>query len=166
MSSIEPEPQHWLLRVGDGENFKNSSKLRIWGIKATPKCGEPFIKNVRKNDILWFVTNKSKGLLIAVATFKSSNERELGPLISITRTNRELNWSGGDDVDTGDDDYDGGWNIEIHYKDLYNITSCNLLSKILSPLTIRKYNPEKCHVDLKSEYPNIKKYASITDTFN
>lgn len=24
----------WLLRVGDGENFKNSSKFRIWGISS------------------------------------------------------------------------------------------------------------------------------------
>jgi len=35
----------WLLRVGDGENLKNSSKYRIWGIQAlTSPHGKYFIQ--------------------------------------------------------------------------------------------------------------------------
>lgn len=31
---------HWFLRVGDGDNFINSSKYKIWGINATSSLGK------------------------------------------------------------------------------------------------------------------------------
>ena len=58
----------WLLRVGDGINFMNSSKYKIWGISTQSTCGKYFIKTVKSGDRLWFVQNKSHGQIIAVAS--------------------------------------------------------------------------------------------------
>ena len=49
----------WLLRVGDGENFINSSRYRIWGIQSTSPANKHFIRNVKIGDRLWFVKSKS-----------------------------------------------------------------------------------------------------------
>ena len=151
--SIDKEkdkPQHWLLRIGDGKNFHNSSKHHIWGIKSN-SIGRYFMDNVKPNDILWFINNKSKGKVMAVATFIKNNTRELGPLIDITMDNKELGWEGDDD-----------WNIEIHYEKLYGLEDCHLFTHIKSPLTIRIYNSEKCNLDLPTEYHYIKRYRNIT----
>lgn len=51
----------WLLRVGDGENFKNSSKHRIWGISSSSLSNKHFLENVKSGDRLWFVKNKCQG---------------------------------------------------------------------------------------------------------
>ena len=48
----------WILRVGDGENFINSSKYKIWGIQSTNSFGKYFIKHVKIGDRLWFVKSK------------------------------------------------------------------------------------------------------------
>ena len=37
----------WLLRVGDGENLKNSSKFKIWGISSKISTNKHFLKNVK-----------------------------------------------------------------------------------------------------------------------
>lgn len=84
----------WLLRVGDGENLKHSSKYRIWGIKSNISSGKYFIKNVMTGDRLWFVKGKSNGKLIAVATYQSHKTRELGPLVDISLYDEELGWIG------------------------------------------------------------------------
>ena len=36
----------WLLRVGDGDNFFNSLKYKLWGIKSSSPDGKNFIKKV------------------------------------------------------------------------------------------------------------------------
>ena len=83
----KPMATDWLLRIGDGDHFAVSSKLNIWGINSKNSFGKYFIRSVVPGDRLWFVKSKSKGLLVAVSTFTSFNQRELGPLVSITRTN-------------------------------------------------------------------------------
>lgn len=143
--------QDWLLRVGDGGNLVRSSKFRIWGIKTTNSTGKHFIENVKPGDRLWFVKSKSDGKIVAVATYKSCQPRELGPLIHLTRTNEELGWTGND------------WtsDTEIHYTHLYGLNECNLLSEIKGPGTIRLYN-EKCQVNLPKEYKYMVKYSKVT----
>jgi hypothetical protein len=61
----------WILRVGNGENFKMSSKYRIWGISSTVSANKCFLKNVKQGDRLWFVKSKSQGKLLAVAKYIS-----------------------------------------------------------------------------------------------
>ena len=141
----------WILRVGDGINLKNSSKYKIWGIQSSTPDNKYFITNVKLGDRLWFVKNKSQGKLVAVATYRSHNKREFGPLIDISLTNEELGWTGGD------------WtsDIEVHYTDLYGLNDCNLLTHINGPKTIRTYN-EKCRINLAVEYSYITRYSKVT----
>ena len=44
---------HWLLRVGDGQNFINSSDKKIWGVKS--KGHKSFLTKIQEGDILWFI---------------------------------------------------------------------------------------------------------------
>lgn len=147
--------EHWIIRIGNGNHFINSSKFNIWGINSKDKCNtNKFINEVKKNDILWFVTSKSSGKAIAVAKFEKLKDREIGPLISFSQINEELGWT----------EHDGGWDIEIHFTDLFNIDVLDILTKINSPRTYRKYsdNVNKIPVNLIEEYENIKKYTKVT----
>lgn len=143
----------WLLSVGDGENFKASSKYRIWGIQSTTPIGKYFIKNVKSGDRLWFVKSKSQGKIMAVAIYRSHNKREFGPLVDLSMTEEELGWKhNGPDWQS---------DTEIHYSDLYGLEDCDLLTHIKGPSTIRKYD-EKCRVELPVEYSYIMRYSKIT----
>ena len=141
----------WLLRVGDGENFKRSSRYRIWGISSKWKT---FLQDVKPGDRLWFVKNNSQGKLIAVATYRSHNLREFGPLIDVSLNNEELGWV--DQSDKG-----GDWDVEVHYSDLYGLSECDLLTHIKGQTTIRKYD-ETCRVNLAVEYSYIVRYSRVT----
>jgi hypothetical protein len=133
----------WILRAGDGKNFLNSSDYRIWGINSSANCGKHFLKNVKQGDRLWFVKNKSHGKIIAVGTYKSHNERVLGPLVNTTMTDEELGWS-----ETRSD-------TEVHYTHLYELSNCNLLTHLKAQTEIVKYKREKYEIDLPTEYENI-----------
>ena len=143
----------WLLRVGDGENLKRSSKYKIWGISSKINTNKYFIKNVMRGDRLWFVQSKSNGKLIAVATYCSHNMRKFGPLVDMSLTNEELGWTGSGEDWTAD--------MEVHYKDFYGLSNCDLLTHIKGATTIRKYN-EKCMVNLALEYSHIVQYSRVT----
>tara|TARA_Y100000389_G_C17213008_1_gene389452 strand:- start:235 stop:714 length:480 start_codon:yes stop_codon:yes gene_type:complete len=144
---------HWLLRIGNGNHFNNSSSKYIWGINSKHSCSKSFINKVKDGDILWFVTGGSGGHLVAMATYKSMNNRIIGPLINHSFTNADLGWT----------EKEGDWDMEIHYKNLYNISKCSLYSGIKGNVGIRVYN-DKCKVNLLHEYINILKYSNITRT--
>jgi hypothetical protein len=146
----------WLLRVGNGENFKSSSRFRIWGLNSLTSNNKYFLKNVKVGDRLWFIKSKSFGKLLAVAIYRSHNARELGPLINITMTNDELGWTGEGPDWTSD--------TEIHYSDLYVLEKCDILTHIKGPSTIRKYD-DKCKVNLEAEYTYIVRYSKISFEF-
>jgi len=140
--------QDWLLRVGDGVNFWNSSKYFTWGVKSWISPVKSFIKNVKPGDRLWFISSKSHGKIIAVSTYRSHNGREIGPLVDVTKTNGELGWVRGD----------GEWDTEIHYTNLYNLDKCSLLTHIKGAATVRILN-EKCPLKLPIEYSYIERYS-------
>lgn len=125
----------WLLRVGDAQNFNNSSKYGIWGIDSSTSNNKYFIRSVTPEDRLWFVENNTHGRLVAVATYGSHRDRKF--------SNEQLGWSGTD------------WtsDVEVHYTELYELSHLQLLTHIKSPRTVRIYN-EKCKVDLPVEYYN------------
>lgn len=148
---ISRMPNHFLLRIGDGVHFSASSPKSIWGVNAKYPCTKWFLSTVKEGDLLWFIKSKTKGQIVAVATFSGTKQRILGPLIALTLTNTELGW----------DKKEGDWDTEVHYKDLYNLTHCNLISDIKGPATIRSYN-DKCKVDLSAEYPHIVRYSKVT----
>ena len=150
---MDQERVHYLLRIGDGSHFNRSSTKSIWGIQtSTSPSGKGFVSKAQEGDLLWFVTGNSKGKLVAVATFVRLQKRELSPLVNLTYTNEELGWT----------DSDGNWDTEIHYRDLYNLTECDLFSEIKGGATIRVYN-EKCKVNLPEEYPHIVRYSRVTN---
>jgi hypothetical protein len=142
----------WILRVGDGKNFKNSSKYFTWGINSSVSCSKCFMKTVKKCDRLWFVTSKSNGKAVGVSTYISHNKREFGSLIDITRTSEELGWSGEGHVWKSD--------VEIHYTELYELYECQLFTHIIGAATIRKYN-DKCRVNLTLEYLSIVRHNNM-----
>ena len=144
----------WLLRCSDGGNFKRSSKHGIWGIQTTKnRNGVHFINNVKPGDRLWFIKSNSRGKIIAVATYRSNNKREIGPLLDITMTNQELGWYGSGTKWTAD--------TEVHYTNLYGLNKCELLTHIKGNASIRRFN-EKCRVNLPVEYSNIMRYSKVT----
>ena len=142
---------HFILRIGDGKHFNASSLKYIWGINSKIPYVRGFINKVKAGDILWFVIGGAKGKIVAVATFKETKKRDIGPLINFTFTNSELGWGQGD------------WDTEVIYTNLYNLTHLELLSEISSPLSIRSYN-DKCKVNLILEYPLIVRYSKVTNS--
>jgi hypothetical protein len=144
---------HFLLRIGNGIHFNNSSTKNIWGINSEHSLSKKFLSIVKEGDLLWFVKSKTNGQIVAVATFTSIKKRILGPLIDLTFNNTELGWT----------DTEGEWDTEIHHKDLYNLTHCNVISGIKGTATIRLYN-DKCEINLPDEYPYIVRYSKVTNS--
>jgi hypothetical protein len=145
-------PTHWILRIGDGANFVSSSKEHIWGIRTDIACGKYFMKHVQKDDLLWFMKSKTHGHILAVATFKECKERNIGPLLSFSKTNEELGWTGPEDR----------WDMEVHYTDLYNISTIDLKIDIRCISSVLKYRNDTEPLD--PIYANIVKYSTITRT--
>ena len=150
---INITPKHWLLRIGDGKHFTNSSSHSLWGINSQHPGFSHFLQNIKEGDLLWFIKGATGGQAIAVATYKESKERMLGPLISMTMTNEELGWT----------EKQGDWDYEVHFTNLYNLTECNIFTKIQGPIEVRVYN-EKCCVDLPHEYSYIVRYSKVTSS--
>lgn len=144
----------YLLRVNDGGNLKRSSKHQMWGINTKCTNNRFFLKKVQPGDRLWFVTSKSKGTAVAVATYISSKPRETEKWASEPGlTNEELGWFG-----------DGTWDTEIHYTALYNLQDWALKTEIKGVSPIRTYTPEKCKVNLPEVYDFITR--DVQPTFN
>lgn len=151
--------KHYILRVGNGENFINASTRCLWAVKDTHKT---FLENVKQGDKLWIIKSKApedthSGKIIAVVDFSSKNERIVGPLVSITPSNEELCWTGSQA---------GICNIEIHYTNLYNLSAINLYTGQKGQTTVCMYDniKSKLLVDLIDEYEKIAKYSQITNT--
>lgn len=148
-------PNHYIIRVGDGNNFKSSSPVGIWGIRSKYRT---FLKNVKEGDILWFIINKRKGAthngkIIAMATYLSTNKRVSG----ITSSNEDLHWDA--------KSRHAWWDTELHYEYLYNVSTCNLFTGQRNQTTICSYDniKEGLLVNLVVEYENISnKYSTIT----
>jgi len=144
---------HFILRVGNGENFVKGSVFSLWACKSTNKS---FLSNVKEGDKLWFVRKKQQnidtntGKIIAVATFVSKNKRETGPLISLTPDNEQLGWKDAEKYD-----------IELHYTQLYNLSNCNLYIGKKGQNNIMDYDKITCLVNLRVEYEYIVKYSNV-----
>ncbi len=144
--------KEWILRIGDGKNFINSSKSNIWGISSKYKT---FISSCEPGDRLWFIISGSNGKIFSVAEFVSLKFREVGPLISITPTNEELGWdNSGETCD-----------IQIEYKNLLNLSNCELYSDIKGQVTVRLWKEDSSEINLPLEYHYIRKYCNISKGF-
>jgi hypothetical protein len=141
---------HWLLRIGDTEHFKSSMNMRIWGVKTTDPCVRGFLRCVQPGDYLWFIKSGSNGLVFAVATYLSHQNRIIGPLLALTPTDEELGW-------IHKEGHEESWDVQVNYSDLIMLHEYGLFTNIKSPLCIRKYN-DKCAIDLPNEINAIERY--------
>ena len=162
---------HYIIRVDDGENFRNS-RLPFWGVKKggmnkrTGKRGngiKTIVEKFKPGDIMWFLTSKTHGgKLIAMAEYTEFFDKDDEPLIPIkTYTNSDQNWKGDED-----------WSIQIHYKNLYITEKQNIPMVLQCGGTIIEYNQvnkdgspsmfarlgSNCP-DLHTHYKNYKFYA-------
>jgi hypothetical protein len=143
---------HWIIRVGDGENFRNS-KYPFWGIKRGKNGNiKSIINKINKGDILWFITSKQYGgKIIGMSEYCYFYDKLDEPLLQInTTTNEEQNWKGED-----------SWSIEIHYYNLYITEKQNIECCIQCSGNILKYETfkDKIPSNLYKHYENYKFYA-------
>lgn len=143
---------HWILKVADGKNFKNS-KFPFWGLKAGKK---DVVKNsalkIKEGDILWFLCNKSNdNKIIGMATFTKLLDKRDKLLIQIETTSCiDQGWHGDD------------WEIELHYTNLYNTEKQNIkIDEKLGQFPITNYynNKDKINEDLENHYNGFKYYG-------
>ena len=149
---MENTTKFWIIRVNDGENFRNS-KFPFWGVKrGKGGCIKTIVKKIKNGDILCFMTStKYGGKIIGMSEYCGFYDRVDEPLIQIhTKTNEEQNWKG-----------DEEWDIQIHYCNLYiterqNITGCIQCGGIILEYDSFK---DKITRDLCNDYNNFKFYA-------
>jgi len=146
------QPKHWIVRVQDGENFRNST-YPFWGVKkGRGGCIKSIVNKMKEGDVLWFLTSKLYGgKIIAMAEFQCYYDRSDEPLFRVhTYSNKEQNWKGDDD-----------WSIQIHYKNLYNTEKQNLNALIQCGGVILEYDTfkEKISPNLYSHYQGFKYYG-------
>jgi hypothetical protein len=86
---LVPSVQYWLIRVGDGENLRNSN-YPFWGVKHRFKGN---VRKMNRGDILLFITSKQgdeSGKVIAMGEYTEYYDRHDEPLLQInTKTNVE-----------------------------------------------------------------------------
>lgn len=156
-SSFESEnymtQNHWILRVADGKNFKNS-KFPFWGIKAGKNnCIKKIALKMKSGDVLWFLSNKKYGnKMIGMATFTKLLDKRDESLVQIETTScTEQGWDGDD------------WEIELHYTNLYNSEKQDIIiDEILGQSPIINYNNNKLKIKevLETHYYGFKYYGT------
>jgi len=149
---MNTEKQTWIIRVNDGENFRNS-KYPFWGIKRGRNgCMKTIVSKINKGDILWFMTSKPYGgKLIGMSEYCGFYDRHEEPLLQInTKTNEEQGWKG-----------DELWDIQIHYTNLYNTEKQNITGCIQCAGNILEYETFKSKIKgcLYEHYKNFIYYA-------
>ena len=155
-SIITNNINHYIIRVGDGTNFRNcTSKYPIWGF--VPQHKKKIQNEFKKGDILWFLTNKKNGdKIIGMAEYQSYYDRNDEQLIYVnTYSNEELNWEG-----------NNNWAIQIQLINLYNTEKQNIKFTIKPRFSIHNYSILADHINRQLEgktlyehYNNFKYYA-------
>jgi len=95
-----------------------------------------------------------------MATFERYIDRRDETLINVnTLSNNENNWT-----DNNGNETDKRWDIQIHYRNLYQIDELNIVQVIVAPPTVMEYEASKTYgttnftVDLEQEYRLITRY--------
>lgn len=135
--SRSSSPIDWIVRVGDGTDFKQFSIHNVLGIDSKTSTiynGQEKIKidswTVKTGDRLWFLKKQSNGRILAVATFeKMENGCQIQSALS------------------------KGWDRFIYYNELYNLEECQISVEIKNPANIIRY--ENGSTNLALEYEEI-----------
>lgn len=149
---IHNNKNHWLLRVSDGRNFRNSL-YPFWSVKrGRNNTIKGSVKNITPGDILWFITNKSSGgKAIGMAEFVNYYDVAEEPTHELHYfRNSEQGWFGPD-----------VWDIQIHYKNMYNTDNADIDICIQCSSIILNYETfkEKINHNLYEEYNTFVKYG-------
>ena len=150
--TVKEEPTHYIIYVGDGKNFRNSSHRGIMGLNSKSPHVQNFKKVAKKGQLIWFIQCRANGKVLAVATFSSCEKRK-----NDLWDDECLGWKGGERYD-----------ILIHYEKLYKLDTIPqpLLTQIdglNNPSVVRKYESSKCAVDLPKEYEIIVRHHHPVD---
>lgn len=149
--STTMSPTHWIIRVKDGVNFRNSKHPR-WGMKRGNK---PVVQQMNAGDILWFLTSKAYGgCFIGMAEFvRASDITEEEPFIQL-HTTEEMGWEG---------DADDEWPIHVHYKNLFNTEKLNFKFIVPGAFAVSKceFRMSQSQIDeLKKHHENYSLYGT------
>lgn len=158
-------PNHWIIRVGDGKNFKNS-KYPFWGMKRGKHgCIKGIInKNFKKGDILWFITSvksENGGKVVALAEYTEMFDQMDEQLFQYkTYSNEEQGWEG-----------DEEWHLQLHYTNYYDAKNCDIKLSLSVPNIIMNYEKFKDKLEkkyekficLKTHYKLFKKYGTVKE---
>ena len=140
--------KHWIIRVGDGKNFKNSKHL-VWGFSNN--C----VEKIEKGDILWFLTSKPfGGKFIGMAEYVETYNRREETLINCsTFSNEEMGWVGGEE---------GKWYIQILYSNLYDTERQNIYAVLPGQQKVYNYEDyiDKIEDDLYEHYKGFIFYGT------
>ena len=145
------EHRHWIIRVNDGINLKNS-RYPIWGVKrGRAGCVGTIVSHMKEGDVLWFMTSRVHGgKMIGMAEYVCNYDRAVYDDMTHIVSNHQQNWIGDED-----------WDIQIHYKNYYDTERQNIKACIRCAATVLKYETfrEKIADDLTVHYTNFKTYA-------
>ena len=144
--------KHWIIRVNDGINFHNSV-YPFWGVKRGKNgCMKTIVTKIKPGDIIWFMTSKPYGgKFIGMGEYCGFYDRNEEPLFYInTKTDEEQGWKGGE-----------GWEIQIHYSNLFITEKQNIVACIQCGGNILEYETfkDKISSDLYEHYNNYKFYC-------
>lgn len=111
MDTIINNPELFIIRVGNGRNFKNSVNP-FWGVKRGAGGGiKTIVEKIPIGAILCFFTSKEYGgNIIGMAEYTGLYDRSDEPIHPFyTCTCDAQGWVGEDD-----------WALQLHYTNLYN----------------------------------------------
>jgi hypothetical protein len=95
-------PTHWIVRIGDGENFEKGSPHNTWGL-STNSCGVICMrKKAVARDVLWFVktgARKAFAMSMFVCT-RNRNADEPDALVYPDISAEDLKWNDDTRYDT------------------------------------------------------------------
>ena len=148
---MENKKRHWIVRVKDGENFRNS-KFPFWGVKrghGREGAIKTIVRKIKPGDILWFLCSKDYGgKFIAVSEYSGFYDRRDEPFLPVnTLSNEEQGWRGNE-----------AWDIQMHYSNIHKIEHLNRTEIIKCGGTILEYNTfkNKMDTDLHQLYKKLK----------
>lgn len=149
---MNTEKQTWIIRVGDGINFRNS-KFPFWAVKRGKNNNiKSIVKKINYGDTLWFLTSIPNGdKIIGMSEYCGFYDRKDEPLLQFnTKTNEEQNWKG-----------DEKWDIQLQYCNLYVTEKQNITGCVKQIQNIFKYESikEQINGNLYEHYNNFKYYA-------
>lgn len=158
----------YICRTGekpDNSNFDRSvlSNIQngiapVWGVNSLTCCGckevskrmfDTIMNDYRTDQVFFMFLSPKKysNKVVGVGVVEKIQERELGELINISKTNEEIGWN-----------KRGNWNFEIVFRDYYDVSGMS--DDFLGMSTLKTLNKNKIIPQSSVPYilPDVKAY--------